>query len=145
MNRYLRNSRNFFFISLFLLLGLQLVLLWSRPDKIEERIAENVSEKLGTYFQEISEIHEDKFYDSLSNDFSVLRKNSYWERFLEKTKGKEFTVLVYKNNKILYWSKSRIIPDCDYLKLKDGNNFRKLDNGWYVINQKSIGNIPTIS
>lgn len=138
MTKYFRNSRNFFFISLFLLLALQLIILWSSPTQIQTRIASNISSKIQEYESDIELFLEDQFIDTLCVDNSLLKRNLYWERFINKTKDKSYSVLIYNSNNIRFWSKSKIIPDCDYLELKDGNNFRMLDNGWYIIRQKSI-------
>lgn len=137
MNRYLRNSRNFFFISLFLLLALQLVLLWSNPKIIEERTAESVSSQISEYNSQIEDALSDSFIDTISKGKSIAKKNTYLEQFIKKYSSKDFTVLIYQNNKVKYWSKSKIIPDCNFLELHDGINFRKLENGWYLIQQKS--------
>lgn len=145
MTKYFRNSRNFFFISLFLLLALQLIILWSSPSQIESRVADRLTEKIKEYDTEINSFLQDPFIDTLCTDKSLLKRNIYWERFIRKTEEKNYSVLIYRNNKIEYWSKSKIIPDCDYLELKDGNNFRMLDNGWYIIHQKSVNDSKVIA
>lgn len=138
MTKYFRNSRNFFFIALFLLLALQLVILWTSTSQTETRIANSITDNIKEFDSDAEEFLSDKFIDTISVDKSVLKRNIYWEQFINKTSDKKYSVLIYQKNKITYWSKSRIIPDCSYLELKDGNNFRLLDNGWYIIHQKSI-------
>lgn len=138
MTKYFRNSRNFFFITLFMLLALQLVVLWTSTSHTENRFANNITDKIKDFDLDAEEFLSNKFIDTLSNDQSIIKRNLYWEKFINKTNDKNYSVLIYHNNKISYWSKSRIIPDCNYLELKDGNNFRLLDNGWYIIHQKTI-------
>jgi len=140
MTKYFRNSRNFFFISLFLLLALQLIILWTSPSQIEKRVAKNISEKIQEFDSDIELFFKDQFIDTLCIDKSLLKRNIYWEKFIRNTENKNYSVLIYTNNNIKYWSKSKIIPDCEYLELKDGNNFRMLDNGWYIIHQKTVKN-----
>lgn len=138
MTKYFRNSRNFFFISLFLLLALQLIILWSSSEKIESRVANNIAQKVQDFDSDVKNFLQDNFIDTLCLDNSLLKHNAYWEKFIKKTIDKTFVVLIYTDNNIKYWSKSKIVPDCDFLELKEGNNFRMLDNGWYIIHQKTI-------
>ena len=77
--------------------------------------------------------------DSIANDFSPINKNKNWKRFISLTKDLSFNAIIFQKDKLCYWSKTNAIPDYNYLKLQEGNNFRRLDNGWYLIKQKTIG------
>lgn len=139
MSKYLRNSRNFFFISVFVILLVQLITLWSKPELVETSIGEKISAQIQAYDAEIEEFCTNPTIDSVINDFSSSNKNKNWRKFIALTIDKPFNVIIFQKEKLCYWSKTNAIPDYNYLKLQEGNNFRRLDNGWYIIKQKTIG------
>lgn len=139
MSKYLRNSRNFFFISVFVILLVQLITLWSKPELVEDSIGEKISSQIQTYDTEIEKFYKSPAIDSIVNDFSSSNKNKNWRKFISLTLDKPYNVIIFQKEKLSYWSKTNAIPDYNYLKLQEGNNFRRLDNGWYIINQKTIG------
>lgn len=140
MSKYLRNSRNFFFISIFIILLVQLIGLWTKPDIVEARAGNSLSSEIQLYDKLMSDFAENPSLDSIANDYLSIHKNKNWEKFVNLTRNNSFATIIYQKEKIKYWSKSSVIPDVDHLKLKEGNNFRKLDNGWYIIQQKTNGN-----
>ena len=140
MSKYLRNSRNFFFITIFLILLVQLIGLWTKPDIVEARAGQALSEEIQSYDKLMSEFSNNPSLDSIAKDYLAIHKNRNWEKYINLTKENPFITIIYQNGKIAFWSKSSVIPDVDHLKIKEGNNFRKLDNGWYIIQQKTLGN-----
>lgn len=81
----------------------------------------------------------DKSLDSIVRDNTSFRKKNNWIKFIALTKDLPFNTVIYQNDRIAYWSRSGAIPYFEFLKIKEGNNFRLLDNGWYIIKQKTIG------
>lgn len=140
MSKYLKNSRNFFFISIFIILLVQLIGLWTKPDIVEARAGKSLSAEVQTYDKLMSDFTNNSSIDSIAKDFRSIHKNINWEKFVNLTKDNPFITIIYQKDKISYWSKSSVMPDIDHLKIKEGNNFRKLDNGWYIIQQKTKGN-----
>ena len=140
MSKYLRNSRNFFFITIFLILLVQLIGLWTKPDIVEARAGQALSEEIQSYDKLMSDFSNNPSLDSIAKDYLAIHKNRNWEKYISLTKENPFITIIYQNGKIAFWSKSSVIPDVDHLKIKEGNNFRNLDNGWYIIQQKTIGN-----
>jgi signal transduction histidine kinase len=119
------------------LLLVRLIRFWSLPENIEQRHAENLRERLTYIEKDMASTVSETFFDTLCNEQSLLKRNALRERFIEKTSKKSYSILLYKGSKVRYWSQSAIVPDCDLLKLKEGPNFRRLDNGWYYIYQKT--------
>jgi two-component system, NtrC family, nitrogen regulation sensor histidine kinase NtrY len=144
VSNYLRNSRNFFFISVFVILLVQLITLWSKPELIQNKVGESITSQLHEYDKEMNSFCNNPTIDSIANDFSSLNKNKNWEKFIQLTKDKNFNAIIFQKDKLSYWSKTNAIPNYNYLKLQEGNNFRRLDNGWYIIQQKTIGKSKVI-
>lgn len=140
MSKYLRNSRNFFFISIFIILLVQLIGLWTKPEIIEERAGNSLTSEIHLFDKMMSDFSNNSSVDSIAKDFLSIHKNKNWEKFVNLTRDNPFATIIYQKDKITFWSKSSVIPDVEHLKLKEGNNFRKLDNGWYIIQQKTNGN-----
>lgn len=139
MSNYLRNSRNFFFISVFVILLVQLITLWSKPALVESAVGESIKSELHKYDLEMNAFCNNLQIDSIVNDYNHLNKNKNWKKFIQLSKDKQFNTIIFQKDKLKYWSKTNSIPDYNYLKLHEGNNFRRLDNGWYIIKQKTIG------
>ncbi len=140
MSKYLRNSRNFFFISIFIILLVQLIGLWTKPDIVEERAGNSLTSEIHMFDKMMSDFSNNSSLDTIANDFFSIHRNANWEKFVNLTRDNPFATIIYQKDKIVYWSKSSVIPDVDHLKIKEGNNFRKLDNGWYIVQQKTNGN-----
>jgi hypothetical protein len=140
VSKYLKNSRNFFFISIFIILLVQLIGLWTKPEIVEARAGKSLSAEIQNYDRLMQSFCDNITLDSILKDNYSTHNNKNWEKFVALTKGNPFSTIIYQNDKIRYWSKSNVVPDYEYLKIKEGNNFRKLDNGWYIIKQKTIGN-----
>jgi hypothetical protein len=118
--------------------------LWSKPELIQNKVGESITSQLHEYDEEMNSFCNNPTIDSIANDFSSLNKNKNWEKFIQLTKDKNFNAIIFQKNKLSYWSKTNAIPDYNYLKLQEGNNFRRLDNGWYIIQQKTIGKSKVI-
>lgn len=140
MSKYLRNSRNFFFISVFIILLVQLIGLWTKPEIIETQAGKSLNSEIQYFDKLMFEFSNNTSLDSIANDYTAIHKNKNWEKFVSLTKENPFFTVIYQKDKLTYWSSSSVLPDTDHLKIKEGNNFRKLDNGWYIIQQKTSGN-----
>ncbi len=140
MSKYLRNSRNFFFISVFIILLVQLIGLWTKPEIVEGRAGKSLSAEIQNYDRLMQNFCDNSSLDTILKDNYATHNNKNWEKFITLTKDNPFITIIYQKDKIKYWSKSNVVPDYEHLKIKEGNNFRKLDNGWYIIKQKTIDN-----
>ncbi len=115
--------------------------LWGKPELVENSIGEKLSSNIQFYDAQMEEYCKNPSLDSIINDFNPVNKNKNWKKFESISAKKNFSVIIFQKNKLSYWSTNIAIPDYEHLKLKEGNNFRRLDNGWYIIKQKTIGSV----
>ena len=71
---------------MFLLLALQLVILWTSASQTETRFANNITDIIKDFDLDAEKFLSDKFIDTLSRDQSIIKRNVYWEKFINKTK-----------------------------------------------------------
>ncbi len=76
-----------------------------------------------------------------SSLINTLIKGRYDKHQLESLVEKKFFIFIYKNSPFLerhpiFWNTQIIEPDAGVLNEPDGTNFRKLINGWYVVDKR---------
>ena len=102
MSNYLRNSRNFFFISVFVILLVQLITLWSKPEVVETSVGESITSELQKYDKEMNDFCNNASIDSIANDFSSLNKNKNWKKFIQIAKQNNFNTIVFQKEKLRF-------------------------------------------
>ncbi len=83
--------------------------------------------------------------DHFFNNTALINKvinGSYSEKELNNFVDKNYFIFIYKITPFaqpqpIFWNTQIILPDSSVINKPDGNYFKKLVNGWYVINKKS--------
>lgn len=123
----------------------QLIGLWSKPEIVEARAGKSLSTEIQYYDLYMREFAKNASLDSIVRDNQKHHRSINWEKFIELTRDNPFISIIFQKDKIVYWSKSKVMLDYKHLRLKEGNNFRKLDNGWYIVQQKTVGSSKLFS
>ncbi len=106
----------------------------STPFAVEKEIQKNINKT-------------QKKINDFYKDSSLLRSiasQAYIEQQLDLQVEKKYFTFFYRvdgfDNLPVFWNTQVIEPDSSILNAPDGIQFRKLLNGWYVINKKSFRN-----
>jgi two-component system, NtrC family, nitrogen regulation sensor histidine kinase NtrY len=139
LSNHLRNSRNFFLIFLlFVLLATVSRFFYSDQNSLNRagrKIEKNIRQKEIS----IDKLLNSSLLDSAIRYSSLSEKNTdLWKRLNQTFYGEGVILLTYKNNELVYWSSAKVVPEKKISDLKEGNNFQRLDNGWYLIRKKNI-------
>lgn len=97
------------------------------------------------------DIHKNqKKIDEFSKDTALIRKiatGKYSEDQLSDLVQKQYFIFLYQVNKTnaaipVFWNTQVIEPDSSVLELNSGTYFKKLQNGWYVIESRDYQPAP---
>jgi two-component system, NtrC family, nitrogen regulation sensor histidine kinase NtrY len=85
-----------------------------------------------------------KFFDNTSLINKIINR-SYTEKELNDFVDKDYFIFIYKITPFarpqpVFWNTQIILPDSTIIDKPDGNYFKGLVNGWYVINKRSYEN-----
>ncbi|HSQ45263.1 MAG TPA: hypothetical protein VLM16_09715, partial [Ginsengibacter sp.] len=86
--------------------------------------------------------------DDFFNNTALINKvinRSYSEKEINDFVNKDYFIFIYKITPFaepqpVFWNTQVILPDSTVLDKPDGRYFKRLVNGWYVINKKSYEN-----
>lgn len=77
--------------------------------------------------------------EQLSSLKNLTKNDDFALKFIADHKDDGIDLLVYENQRIQFWSSSKIfLQDVSYIK--EGTSFRQLANGWYEIIKKTVDN-----
>jgi signal transduction histidine kinase len=140
----LNKNDNFFKKNNYLLIGAAWLLTfafiinnyWSRtstPFAVKKEIQRNIDKnelKVAAFFKD-------------SGLINRIANKKYTEQDLDLLVGKDYYIFFYQvtpfNGSVpVFWNTQVVIPDPFIVNSSDGTMFRKLSNGWYVVNKKSF-------
>ena len=88
-------------------------------------------------------LHEvDNSFEALTSDTAAINnilQNNFTTSYFEQLHDLPYGFVVYKDNQLVFWNKSNIVPPVNIsLSLPDGNSAIKFLNGFYYVNKKTI-------
>ncbi len=109
-----------------------------------ERIGHKIEDKIQNKEAEVTEFINSSFIDTIVQYSRKKNNTSYWRELLANSAEKSIITLIYYKNDLKLWTDAKVITDSKFVKLNDGNNFKKLDNGWYFIIQRTINDTKVL-
>lgn len=95
-------------------------------------------EKIRSRFESLLQKHEDHIREQISAleselpDYPHMSADNIWASELPGPGEREMTVLIYRNDSLIYWSDNRIpVPHLINDGIKDSPDIIRLANGWY--------------
>ena len=141
-NRFLKDNIYLLFISLLLLF----VSILTGKSPSAEKLTKKYTQELQSYIKE-SETE----FEALIQNQSAINKlvNKQEDPYLTEKISTNQNLFIYKNIKgfteLKFWSTQNIIPDDETVKHKENNYFKKLVNGYFFIQKKSVNDLIIIS
>ena len=141
-NRFLKDNIYLLFISLLLLF----VSILTGKSPSAEKLTKKYTQELQSYI-----IESETEFETLIQNQSTINKlvNKQEDPFLTEKIATDQNLFIYKNIKgfteLKFWSTQNIIPDDETVKHKENNYFKKLVNGYFFIQKKSVNDLIIIS
>ena len=141
-NRFLKDNIYLLFISLLLL---SVSILTGKAPSAEE-LTKKYTHELQSYIKE-----SETDFETLIQNQTLVNKlnNKQGELYSTEKISIKQNLFIYKNIKgfteLKFWNTQNIIPDDETIKHKENNYFKKLVNGYFFIQKKSVNDLVFIS